>query len=111
MSVPFGFFIDIEESAFEKGLAFWSAALDVEPVHGDDPTSPYYRFPVDMSRMYLEVQRVGAPSRYHFDLVAADVEGEASRLEGLGARRVEKIESWWVMEAPTGHIFCVVPEE
>ncbi|MFL5346142.1 MAG: hypothetical protein ACJ8AT_15240 [Hyalangium sp.] len=30
------------------------------------------------------------------------------RLEGLGARRIEFVKSWWVMEAPTGQRFCVV---
>ena len=29
--------------------------------------------------------------------------------EALGARRVEQVKSWWVMEAPTGQRFCVVP--
>lgn len=110
MSTPFGFFIDIDESNFETGLAFWTKALGAEPVKAGEPDSPYYRIPVDMSRMYLEVQKVGAPSRYHFDLGAEDVEAEATRLEKLGAERVEKIETWWVMKAPTGHLFCVVPE-
>ena len=27
--------------------------------------------------------------------------------EQLGAKRVEKVVEWWVMEAPTGHRFCV----
>jgi hypothetical protein len=30
------------------------------------------------------------------------------RLEVLGARRVEQIRTWWVLEAPTGQPFCVV---
>jgi hypothetical protein len=29
-------------------------------------------------------------------------------LEALGAKRVAQIHSWCVMEAPTGHRFCVV---
>jgi len=29
-------------------------------------------------------------------------------LEALGARRIEKIETWVVMEAPTGQRFCVI---
>jgi hypothetical protein len=36
------------------------------------------------------------------------VEAEADRLETLGAKRVAKVSSWWVMEAPTGQRFCVV---
>ena len=36
------------------------------------------------------------------------IEAEAARLEKLGARKIKKIETWWVMEAPTGQRFCVV---
>ncbi len=28
--------------------------------------------------------------------------------EKLSTTRVEKISNWWVMEAPTGHRFCMV---
>ena len=31
-----------------------------------------------------------------------------ARLEALGAKRVRAVKTWWVMEAPTGHRFCVV---
>jgi hypothetical protein len=44
----------------------------------------------------------------HLDIETDDVDAEAARLERLGARRVEKIKTWWVMEAPSGHRFCVV---
>ncbi|MEL6211225.1 MAG: VOC family protein, partial [Pseudomonadota bacterium] len=31
-----------------------------------------------------------------------------TRLEGLGAKRVDNVKRWIVMEAPTGHRFCLV---
>ena len=31
-----------------------------------------------------------------------------TRLEKLGAKRIEKVKTWWVMEAPTGQRFCVI---
>jgi len=31
-----------------------------------------------------------------------------ARLEALGARRLGNVQSWCVMEAPTGQRFCVV---
>ena len=37
-----------------------------------------------------------------------DIEAEVVRLEQLGAKRIEFIKRWWVMEAPTGQRFCVV---
>jgi len=41
--------------------------------------------------------------------IAADnIEAEVKRLEALGAKRVANVETWVVMEAPTGQRFCVV---
>jgi len=42
------------------------------------------------------------------DCKVDDLEAEVRRLEALGARRLEQVKSWWVMEAPTGQRFCVV---
>ncbi len=61
--------------------------------------------------IYMQVQKVEHPSRVHLDIETDDIEAELARLEKLGARRVEWVRSWWVMEAPTGHRFCVVPME
>jgi hypothetical protein len=57
------------------------------------------------------VQKVDHPSRVHLDIESDDVEAEVRRLEGLGAKRVAAVRDWWVMEAPTGQRFCVVPAE
>jgi hypothetical protein len=58
--------------------------------------------------LYIEVQKVSHDSRVHLDIETDNIEAEVMRLEKLGARRVEKIRTWWVMEAPTGQRFCVV---
>jgi hypothetical protein len=47
-------------------------------------------------------------SRVHLDIEADDLDAEVKRLEALGAKRVAFVKRWWVMEAPTGHRFCVV---
>jgi hypothetical protein len=44
----------------------------------------------------------------HLDIESDDIDAEVRRLEALGATRVAKVSSWWVMEAPTGQRFCVV---
>ena len=54
------------------------------------------------------IQKVAHESRVHLDIETDDMEAEVKRLEALGARRIEFIKRWWVMEAPTGHRFCVV---
>ena len=47
-------------------------------------------------------------SRVHLDIESDDVDAEVARLEKLGAKRVEQVKTWWVLEAPTGQRFCVV---
>ena len=44
----------------------------------------------------------------HLDIEADDVDAEVARLELLGARCIERVKSWCVMEAPTGQHFCIV---
>ena len=39
------------------------------------------------------------------------LQAEVARLESLGAMRIEFVKRWWVMEAPTGHRFCVVRKQ
>jgi hypothetical protein len=56
----------------------------------------------------IEVQKVDHPSRVHLDIETDDIEAEVRRLEGLGATRVRQVQTWWVLEAPTGQRFCVV---
>jgi hypothetical protein len=56
----------------------------------------------------LLVQQVTHPSRIHLDIESDDLEAEVRRLEALGAKRIEFVKRWWVMEAPTGQRFCVV---
>ena len=54
------------------------------------------------------MQKVCHESRVHIDIESDDIEAEVARLEKLGAKRLKQIETWVVMEAPTGQRFCVV---
>src|SRR5256885_1609950 len=56
----------------------------------------------------LLVKKVDHPSRIHLDIETDDQEAEVKRLEALGARRVGRVKTWWVLEAPTGQRFCVI---
>jgi len=102
--------IDVESNAFRKGVRFWSEALGAPARHSGDPTDPYIELPAANGDMHIEVQKINSPSRYHLDLYAPDVDKEARRLEALGALKVKRESSWWVMQAPTGHLFCIIPE-
>jgi len=100
--------IDCQMKDVDAAARFWSAALgrEAEP---PDAASPTYRgLKCRPDEPIMMVQQVDHPSRVHLDIEADDVEAEVARLEALGARRVTKVHTWWVMEAPTGHRFCVV---
>lgn len=101
-----GFIIDCQTGELAGPADFWSAALGMAVLGDDGPG--YVRLDAAARDLTVEVQRVDHPSRVHLDLESDDVDAEVARLEALGARRVEAIKSWWVMEAPTGQRFCVV---
>jgi Glyoxalase-like domain len=100
--------IDCNEAAYEKGVAFWSAALGLQPTPEDERYTVLAGSPDRVGPLQLLVQRVSDEHAFHLDIESDDVEAEVARLEKLGAVRKYKIRTWWVMRAPTGHDFCVV---
>ncbi|HEU4409908.1 MAG TPA: VOC family protein [Polyangiaceae bacterium] len=102
------FVIDCEGGDLDAAASFWSRALGraINPIGPDD--GPYRGLASDAAEPLVLLQAVEHPSRIHLDIEADDVEAEVARLEALGAKRVEFIRTWWVMQAPTGHRFCVV---
>ncbi len=104
-----GFIIDCQNAQPRVAAEFWSTALGMQsqqlpPPEGDS----YVRLIDPNSELAIEVQTVAHPSRVHLDIETDDIEAEVRRLEALGARRVARIHTWCVMEAPTGHRFCIV---
>jgi len=63
------------------------------------------------TQLHIEVQAVAHESRVHLDIETDNILAEVERLERLGAKRIEQVNTWWVMEAPTGQRFCVVRSE
>lgn len=104
-----GFIIDCKTEDLEQAAQFWSAALGYELKPKSEETSPLYRCMLtDELGLHVEVQQVEHDSRVHLDIETDDIEAEAQRLEALGARRIGKVHTWIVMEAPTGQRFCIV---
>ena len=104
-----GFIIDCRTDDLGAAAEFWGRALGMEVRQSPAEEGEKYVRLVDRnSELHIEVQKVDHPSRVHLDIEADDIEAEVRRLEALGAKRVAQIHSWWVMEAPTGHRFCVV---
>jgi predicted enzyme related to lactoylglutathione lyase len=103
-----GFIIDCRTDDLPGAAEFWGAALGMKARDLPGEGGKYIELIDPSGQLHIEVQSVPHPSRVHLDIETDDVEKEASRLEELGAKRVEKINTWWVMEAPTGQRFCVV---
>ncbi len=104
-----GFIIDCRTDDLPAAAEFWSGALGmpVRELPGSEGEM-YRRLDDSQHGLDIEVQKVDHPSRVHLDIETDDIEAEVRRLERLGAKRVQAIQSWWVMEAPTGQRFCVV---
>lgn len=107
-----GFIIDCQTEDLDGAAAFWSAALgmDINP-HDDPAESKYVHLDARPTELHIEVQKVEHPSRVHLDIESDDIPAEVARLEALGAKRLSKIHTWVVMEAPTGQRFCVVRKQ
>ncbi len=104
-----GFIIDCNGGDLDVAAKFWGQALGYEAMPLSDPEDEKYRqLDTGPDGLHIEVQSVDHPSRVHLDIETDDIEAEVKRLEGLGAKRLGQVRTWWVMEAPTGHRFCVV---
>lgn len=100
--------IDVPQDRWEGALEFWCAALGAEPDPRDQPGDRYLNLVAEHLGLRVMLQRVEWEPSYHLDIESDDVEREAARLEALGAIRKRKVDTWWVMQAPTGHDFCVI---
>ena len=104
-----GFIIDCQTADLDGAADFWGSALGMQvralpPGEGEI----YKKLEDPKHGLAIEVQRVSHPSRVHLDIETDDIAAGVRRLEKLGARRIQEIRTWWVMEAPTGQRFCVI---
>jgi len=105
-----GFIIDCQTDDLGTAAAFWSAALGLTIADPDSGgTGQHAEFGDAPGGLHVEVQAVDHASRVHLDIEADDIDAEATRLEALGAKKIGFVRRWWLMEAPTGQRFCVVP--
>ena len=98
--------IDCQTDDLAPATSFWSAALGVS---GKVDADGKYAVLADRQGYpKILLQSVSHDPRIHIDIETDDREAEAQRLETLGARRIDAVKGWIVMEAPTGHRFCIV---
>ena len=98
--------IDCKTDDLEAAARFWSQALG-RPYKPDDD-SKYVDIETRDDEPIVMVQKVAHESRVHLDIESDDIEAEVRRLEALGAKQLQAIKTWVVMEAPTGQRFCVI---
>lgn len=103
-----GFIIDCQTGDPQAAADFWSAALGMQKKQLPGEEGGKYVRLMNNLGMHIEVQAVDHDSRVHLDIEADDVDAEVERLEKLGAKKIRKVHTWCVMEAPTGQRFCVV---
>ena len=104
-----GFIIDCNTADLDDAAEFWSHALGYPRNRDKGPDEENYELlDTGENNLHIELQQVEHESRVHLDIETDDIEAEVARLEKLGAKRIQKVRTWWVMEAPAGHRFCVV---
>ena len=100
--------IDCRTEDLGAAARFWSDALGAEAWVGDEGKYADVEAPGG-TRVLL--QAVDHDPRVHLDIETDDPEAEVRRLEAVGAAVVARVKTWTVMEAPTGHRFCVVRQQ
>ena len=100
--------IDAPPTLHDQELAFWQGALGQEMP--EIYSAEYHGAFLRGNDLMLLMQRLesGAP-RVHLDIHTDDLDAEVARLERIGAKRVQKVQAWWVMRDPAGLLFCVLP--
>ena len=106
------FVLDCQVDDLATATEFWSQALGRAVVSADqDGDGKYAELKTEADEPFLLLQRVDHEPRIHLDIESDDLEAEVARLEALGAKRIAFVKRWWVMQAPTGHRFCVVRKQ
>lgn len=106
------FVLDCAGDNLAAATDFWSKALGRPIANPDqDGDGRYAELATDADEPFLLLQRVDHDPRIHLDIETDDLDAEVARLEALGATRVAFVKRWWVMQAPSGHRFCVVRKQ
>ena len=99
--------IDVPADDAGRSAAFWSAALGTTAQAGDEPE--FTVLPGAVPGLVTAVQAIAGSARYHLDIETDDVDAEVARLVGLGATEVSSWQGCRTLQAPGGHLLCVIP--
>jgi len=99
--------IDCQTEDLLSEARFWSAALGCPLPKDVDASGPFIQLETRPGDVQIIIQRVSHEPRAHLDIETDAIMAEVARLERLGATIVSRKEGWMVMQAPSGHRFCV----
>jgi hypothetical protein len=99
--------IDCQTDDLLSEAEFWSAALGYPLPQDPDAASNFIQLVTPAGDVQIIIQRVRHEARAHLDIETDSIDSEVARLERLGATVVSRNNGWVVMQAPTGHRFCV----
>jgi hypothetical protein len=99
--------IDCRTDDLLSAAQFWSVALGYPLPQDLDTTSNFIQLVTRPGDVQVIIQRVSHEARAHLDIETDSIDSEVARLERLGAGVVSHHDGWVVMQAPTGHRFCV----
>lgn len=99
--------IDCRTDDLLSEAQFWSAALGYPLPQDVDAFGRFIQLATPPGEVQVIIQQVGHEPRAHLDIETDSIELEVARLERLGATVVSRKNAWVVMQAPTGHRFCV----
>ena len=99
--------IDCQTDDLRSEARFWSGVLGYPLPEDPDPAGRYIQRVTPPGEVQVIIQRVEHEARAHLDIETDSISSEVARLERLGARIVSRKDGWVVMQAPSGHRFCV----
>lgn len=99
--------IDCHTNDLLSAAQFWSAALGYPLPQDLDATSRFIQLVTPPGEVQVILQRVDHEARAHLDIETDSIDAEVARLEQVGATIVSRNDGWVVMQAPSGHRFCV----
>lgn len=99
--------IDCKTNDLKRESEFWGKALGCSRKFFPENDN-YIQLETAPDEIKMLLQKVEHPSRVHLDIETDNIKAEVERLKGLGAKIVKRVSTWVVMEAPSGHRFCVV---
>lgn len=107
-------FVDLPVAVAADYRRFWSAVTgwsESAPRGDRGQFRSLLPDPAVATRAYLRVQELERPPRVHLDLVSGDLDGDALRLAGLGARPVADRPGVRILASPAGQVFCLVTDD